>query len=204
MIATLLLGSCFLLTPFPHSAHAASPTIRPQVVAQALIESGDVGVFAPLDQLNFTQSRMTRVDELTIISIPITKLHPGSNVSIALKGGSIQQVVESHFSTVSAGSGLARVWRDGRVIVDGLFSVSSPSGRGVYLDGGSGRTQGFSLDKVNRCLSNAGVPAWLVAAAGFACGIPEPATKIICIIGLGIGAGTLSFCVRYAFDDRVR
>lgn len=88
-----------------------------------------------------------------------------------------------------------RTWIDGE---------PAPS-RTLSLDGAASSNRGVVAwtRALNRCLSSAGISAWVVAAAMVACGIASPAAVVLCLIGVGVGAGTASYCVQYAFrNDR--
>lgn len=63
----------------------------------------------------------------------------------------------------------------------------------------AGRQAGF-WGTLDSCLSSAGVPAWLVAAALVACGSTGPAGVVVCLIGAGIGAGTAYYCFLEALN----
>lgn len=175
------------LVGFSSSAEASE---NPVSTVTGAIQSGDFVVHAPEGSLVPAEAIEQEIDGITYVTIPLQNMHTGSNVTVALEGSEIVATSETHLKEVSDDSGHAAIWRDGEKVVDDVFSG----------DDTAVQTFGFSGKKLNDCLSGAGVASWIVAATGVSCGVPEVATKIACIIGLGVTAGTASYCVRRAFS----
>ncbi|WP_392507513.1 hypothetical protein ACF3NT_11270 [Naumannella halotolerans] len=132
---------------------------------------------------------------LIVVATPTRGVDAGSNFTVAFdaSSGEVVQTAEAHLKQTSESSGIAKMWKDGVSVVDKEFTNRDALNLGPTADG--------FIERLNRCLSNAGIPAWLLAAAAAGCGLGPAAAKIACIVALGIGAGTASYWVRYALDD---
>lgn len=128
-----------------------------------------------------------------------------SNLTLQLNGtSSVAHYAETHVTAIDDESGHVRALQDGVVTVDRIFHNSDAPGADVEEASGEFSTMDHKLGfwrALNRCLSNAGLPAWLVAFAMMACG-SNPVGAVICLIGAGIGVGTAYFCVNWALKHR--
>lgn len=126
------------------------------------------------------------VDEISGDYIATAKLGDDyDNISAQVtEAFDIVSYTEAHFTELpEQNGGHALIYQDGELLVDDFFSNAVSTA---------------SWSELNSCLSSAGIAAWLVAAAMVACSASGPGL-VVCLIGAGIGAGTVGYCVRKAF-----
>lgn len=183
------------------AAHQAGPSTevelsapesqRLRVKAIQALRSGALSEEVRPSDLLIHQSRSFHMDDFDVVTIPLRDLDAGSALTVAFSSdGDLASWTEARFTEIDEMSGHARIVVDGHVVIDDTVDISAvvtPSHHGM----------GF-WSALNSCLSSAGVSAWIVAAAGFACGAGGPVGMAICLAGAGIGAGTASYCVRWA------
>ena len=111
-----------------------------------------------------------------------------SNLSIVFShNGDIIDYSESHFVEKTQTSGHVTAWKNGDKVRDQQVSV--PEGEVIEP-----QSVGDAVRELNRCLSAAGIPAWVVAAATAVCSFGSLPGYIACLVAAGVGGGTAGYC----------
>lgn len=174
---------------FPGAPHPALSSV------QEKIARGDITVNTAIENLHFEHASWTHIDSSHgALTIPITddgSQH--SNLTVLIDDdNNVMTYTEAHFTTFTEFSGHMTLWHDGTMVQD----------RFVTAPHNDISPQGFNeaYDALNRCLSNAGVPAWIIAAAGFVCTLGSIPGVIACLVASGVGGYTAGKCARAAVD----
>ncbi|KAB3523099.1 hypothetical protein GC425_02825 [Corynebacterium sp. zg254] len=125
----------------------------------------------------------------TLVMIPIkNEGMEYSNLSVILSSsGDIANYSESHFIEKTQTSGHVTAWNNGNKVKD--QEVSAPQDATT-----AARSVGDAVSELNRCLSAAGIPAWVVAAATAVCSFGSLPGYIACLTAAGVGGGTAGYC----------
>lgn len=113
-----------------------------------------------------------------------------SNLTVVLNEvGQIAGYSEAHFDG-DEDSGHVTAWLNGEKVRDD----------DVVSNGGTDRSVGDAVSELNRCLSDAGIPAWIIAAATAVCSFGSLPGYIACLTAVGVGGGTAGYCVGSAWN----
>lgn len=151
---------------------------------------------------DFSAAAVQRDNTYTYVTVPLhgTDIPEMSKVTYAVKG-SETSVVEMMAATSDGSHASLRVWQDGTLIDD--VTVYDPArDTGKFASGV--QNTGFSMSRLQNCLTNAGVAAWLVALIGATCSVTCALTAgagcLACAVALlGFTSGAISACVYGAF-----
>lgn len=126
---------------------------------------------------------------MTMVMVPIKNEGTQySNLTLILDGqDKVLSYGEAHFAEKSRISGHVTSWTDGKKTID--RDVYAPTNEGVETQG-----IGDAISELNRCLSAAGIPAWIVAAATAVCSFGSIPGYIACLTAAGVGGGTAGYC----------
>lgn len=123
----------------------------------------------------------------TVVTVPLA--NEGSQWSnltaVYDTAGQLQTFSEGHFTEHNATSGHALIYSDGAKVTDKDVTASNVSTRSI----------GDAIGELNNCLSAAGIPAWVVAAATAACSTTGWVGIAACYTAAGVGGGTVGYCV---------
>ncbi|WP_146743796.1 hypothetical protein [Corynebacterium heidelbergense] len=163
---------------------------------KASIRGGPLSLHTNPSNLSFADAKSsTNSKGETLVMIPI--INEGieySNISVVFSNqGDIAGYNESHFVEKPSTSGHVTSWSNGKKIQD--KDVSAPQG-GIT----SPRSVGDAISELNRCLSAAGIPAWIVAAATAVRSYGSLPGYIACLTAAGVGGGTAGYCGASAWD----
>lgn len=181
--------------PSPEESTTLPTGSRDTEAISVAISSGAIALQVDSDEVDFAASTST-VNEAgeTLVMLPLRNIGSEySNVLVALdESGQILNYAESHFTSYDEKSGHAKIWQDGELTVDGDFSDEDAplQTRGV----------GDAISALNDCLSAAGIPAWVVAAATAVCSFGSLPGYIACLTAAGVGGGTAGYCAAAAWD----
>ncbi|HJD69113.1 MAG TPA: hypothetical protein K8V54_05170 [Corynebacterium kroppenstedtii] len=131
----------------------------------------------------------------TLVIVPIRNEGTEySNLSVVFsESGNIAGYSEAHFFEKTATSGHVTAWSNGDKVED--EDVSASQSEAI-----SPRSAGDAISELNRCLSAAGIPAWVVAAATAVCSFGSLPGYIACLTAAGVGGGTAGYCGASAWD----
>ena len=127
-----------------------------------------------------------------LVMIPITNEGSEySNLTLMLDstGQSVESYKEAHFFEETENSGRAVIWDNGKKIKDERVEATASDVDDYTTEG-----VGDAISELNRCLAAAGIPAWIIAAAGFVCSFASLPGFIACLIAAGVGGGTAGYC----------
>lgn len=163
---------------------------------KSAVKSGVIELHTESRNLSFDE-RMTSTNSKGEVLVMVPIENEGmeySNLTAVLSTeGDITGYSESHFSEKSETSGHITAWDGGKKVKD--EDVSAPEG-GVVAP----RSIGDAVSELNRCLSAAGIPAWVVAAATAVCSFGSLPGYIACLTAAGVGGGTAGYCGAAAWD----
>ncbi|WP_164001170.1 hypothetical protein [Pyxidicoccus caerfyrddinensis] len=146
----------------------------------------------------------------TLVRVPITGLTAGSAVGYAFDANRrLTQTVEIHLIEHSATSGQARVWIDGRQVLDRQITekdkeaaANTLATASLRLETGdaNARALGLNWGKFEDCLNSAGIASWVISSlstiCSAACLVTAGAGCILCIAAAGgLTAGVVKACV---------
>lgn len=103
--------------------------------------------------------------------------------------GQVQDYTEGHFKEISSTSGRVTVYQNGKLASDRISEAKE--------DPIPVTTYGIkdAIGELNSCLSAAGIPAWVVAAATAACSAAGGWAGILaCYTAAGVAGGTVGYC----------
>ena len=157
-------------------------TLKSQVTAQ-----GAVTVHTDAKNLQWDKASVGVLGANTIVTVPLA--NEGSQWSnltaVYNSSGDLQTFSEGHFTAHSATSGHALIYSDGVKVTDKDVTANNVSTRSI----------GDAIGELNNCLSAAGIPAWVVAAATAACSTTGWVGIAACYTAAGVGGGTVGYCV---------
>lgn len=157
-------------------------TLKSQVAAQDAVT-----VHTDAKNLQWDKASVGVLGANTIVTVPLA--NEGSQWSnltaVYNSAGDLQTFSEGHFTEHSATSGHALIYSDGAKVTDKDVTASNVSTRSI----------GDAIGELNNCLSAAGIPAWVVAAATAACSTTGWVGIAACYTAAGVGGGTVGYCV---------
>ncbi|WP_315186713.1 hypothetical protein [Corynebacterium durum] len=163
-------------------------------VVDKAIDSGSVKVATEKKNLAVDKAITAENKEgQTLVMIPIINVGSKySNLTLVLDTSSkkVEAYKEAHFFEESATAGRAVIWEDGKQIKDERVEATKEDLEKANAEEGIGD----AISELNRCLSEAGIPAWIIAAAGFACSLASLPGYIACLVAAGVGGGTAGYC----------
>lgn len=179
-----------------YTADTASPD-QAKAVSDA-ITSGRVDTKASKDLIDIDNTLVTPIPgEGTLSYTPLAIAGAEySNITILFDSeGEVTHYTESHLRELSENSGGVKSWANGNLVQDRV--VTAPEDAFADI---SPQDLGSAWAELNRCLSSAGIPAWIVAAAGVVCSLGSVPGIVACLTTLGVGAGTAGWCGASAID----
>lgn len=212
LIATLLVATTFATPSFAAAVEADQQTpgavsvehgkqvAKPISSAQAskiesAVENGALKLHTNASNLFFDGAKAsTNSKGETLVMVPIkNEGMEYSNLSVVFSHkGDIAEYTEWHFVEKTQTSGHVTAWKDGEKVKDEV--VSAPEGVT-----GAPRSIGDAVSELNRCLSSAGIPSWIVAAATAVCSLASAPGIIACLTAAGVGGATAGYCVASAW-----
>ena len=153
------------------------------------VSSGDtITVHTDTQNLEWDKASVGVLGENTIVTVPLANEGTQwSNLTAVYNpNGDLQTFSEGHFTAHTASSGHAVIYSNGTKVTD--KDVAAPD---VAVAVGVGD----AISELNSCLSAAGIPAWVVAAATAACSTTGWVGIAACYTAAGVGGGTVGYCV---------
>ena len=157
------------------------------------ISSGKITLNTDANNLDWANIEVIEQEGKIASVIPI--LNDGdswSNLAIYFSSDrTIESYIESHFTTLNTSSGHVKIYSNGVAITDSVFTnddlkQNSTSFRGIP----------DAVNELQKCLSEAGIPAWVVAGASAACSLGGGWAGITaCYTAAIVGGGTVGYCV---------
>lgn len=163
---------------------------------KSAVENGELKLHTDSSNLSFDGAKTsTNSKGDTLVMVPIkNEGMEYSNLSVVFsQNGDIADYSESHFVERTETAGHVTAWKSGEKVKD--QEVSAPEGGTT-----APRSIGDAVSELNRCLSAAGIPAWIVAAATAVCSFGSLPGYIACLTAAGVGGGTAGYCGASAWD----
>lgn len=170
---------------------AAEP-ISPDQVSEvkAAIDGGDLKLHTDTSNLSFDRaivSTNSKGETLAMVPIKNEGMDIGNFSVVFSNSGDIVDYSETHFVEKTKTSGHITNWRDGKLALDqDAYALES--------DGTADRSVQDALAELNRCLSSAGIPAWVFGVASIACSFGSLPGYIACLTAAGAAGGTAGYC----------
>lgn len=158
--------------------------------ARSLVsDSNSLNLHVPQSDIDWDKSAVTSIDGQSLVSVPLKNSESEwSNISFHFdEDAQLVGYAEAHFTPLSNTSGKAEVYQDGKIVINDIFEAED---NGMTFYGIKD-----AIGELNSCLSAAGIPAWIVAAASVACSAAGGWAGIIaCYTAAGIFGGTVGYC----------
>lgn len=166
---------------------------------QQAIASDAIVVQAQAHELQWDHATVIPVDGAhKAVTVPVDRGADSAFSNLTLltdNEGNVITYTEAHFTSTSPWSGHMKLWTDGVLTQDrDVVTEVAPPNKGEY--GPDGFNEAYNA--LNRCLANAGVPAWIIAAAGFVCTLANIPGVNACLVASGVGGYTAGKCARAA------
>lgn len=136
----------------------------------------------------------------TAVTIPVDRgpSSEHSNLTVLFnQSRGITGYVEAHFDSHSDFAGHMMLWHDGQLVENRSITLS-PASDIAFNDENTPLGFNEAYHALNTCLADAGVPAWIIAAAGFVCTLATIPGVIACLVASGVGGYTAGKCARAA------
>ncbi|WP_156801805.1 hypothetical protein [Corynebacterium mastitidis] len=127
------------------------------------------------------------------VSAPILGAARGSVIFASFSGDDLTDVIQASLHEKTATSGTVSLYHNGELTKEEFVEVEESTAPTVAL-------RGMDWGGLNRCLSNAGIAAWAIAAlsvvCGAACAVTAGTGCVLCIAAAsGATGGTVGYCV---------
>lgn len=180
------------------SAKELAPEQREAI--DSALARGDISVNTDVENLAVGEAIVAEnAENQNLVMIPIKNEGTEySNLTLVLdENQRILSYSEAHFVEEDSTSGHVTSWTDGEKTLDRTVDASE-----VPAEGDPG-TEGVpeAIDRLNDCLSAAGIPAWVVAAATAVCSFGSLPGYIACLTAAGVGGGTAGYCAGEAWEE---
>lgn len=172
--------------------------------ADKFIAAAQTANYQPLSGLtqSFEDAVVAHIGEAEYITVPLSGTDiPEMTKVVYVYDGHTTSTFEMVSNLTDAAHAQFQMWQDGVSLksvelYDPNLDTANASGTVVVQ-------AGFSWSKLNKCLSNAGISAWIVALVGSACAVGCAITAgagcVACVVGVaGFAGGSVAGCVYLA------